>query len=483
MSIDTPRSDQDEAVEVWKMLDAVCAGKGVEHYLRKLVCAGKGDQLRDDDRRQKEYAEAAVFYRITGHTLEGLLGTMFRRDPTFEPPPRLRYLLKNADGKGNGLVQQSKGVGKAVLSKGRSALWVNYPKTQGETSVADQGRYFATVHRLRAEQVINWQTMADGANVKLSLVVFRYQDEQLVDYEIKCTDKIKELALDEFGFYFVREWEKMKTAEDGEKWIEGEPVYPEDASGNRFREIPFTFVGATNNDAEIDEQPMYGLAKLNIAHYRNSADFEDSVFWSGQSQPYVRGADEAWFDLVEQHDIRIGSRQVMPVPENGDFGFATPAPNPLVRQAMIDKVELMIGIGARFISPGGSAKTAYEAGADRESQHSILSMVANNVSDAYTRALAWVAAFMGTDAPEYVIDSDYSDVGSTPQLLAVWVKGYLDGAVPEEQYIGWMQRQGYFDAQAEQDEIAEQLSAASIGAGGPNSNLGEVENEDGQDEA
>jgi hypothetical protein len=70
-------------------------------------------------------------------------------------------------------------------------------------------------------------------------------------------------------------------------------------------------------------------------------------------------------------------------------------------------------------------------------------------------------------APEYVMDSDFTDLGSSSEMLAKWVKSYLDGAVPESEYIGWMQRQGYFDASKTTEQISQELDEASTrGAGG-----------------
>lgn len=496
MSIETPRKEYAEALPEWEKIDRVRKHKDLAQYLRTLTTThvwqdregNTSHGIVEDEIRQNEYAKNAVFYNITAYTIRGLLGTMFRKAPVFDPAGRLKYLLENCDGKGNGINQQARSLGAEVIANGRAGLWVNYPKTEGEVSVADEGRLFATIHRLCPQQIINWSTMSDGAKVKLSLVVFTFQHEEMVDYELTCETRIKELALDEDGKYYCQEWRKVEGEGDKREWIrEGEPVVPTDKDGTPFDEIPFTFVGSENNDHEIDEPPMMDMVAINIAHYRNSADFEDSVFYAGQSQPYMVGVDETTYEMIQKHGIRVGSRVMMPVPEGGAFGFATPDANPVVRQAMIDKVEQMIGIGARFVTPGGGAKTAYEAESDREVSHSLLSTITENVANAYSRALTWVGRFMGADAPEYILDSDFSDVGATPQLLAAWVKSYLDGAVPQADYIEWMQRQGYFDPERDPEDIAAELNGDDEGAeddgtapvpepegaGGPDSELGE----------
>ena len=66
-------------------------------------------------------------------------------------------------------------------------------------------------------------------------------------------------------------------------------VTPLDAKGMPFNEILFQFVGAENNSPDIDFPPLYDLAELNIGHYRNSADYEETSFIAGQPTPVVSG--------------------------------------------------------------------------------------------------------------------------------------------------------------------------------------------------
>ena len=81
-----------------------------------------------------------------------------------------------------------------------------------------------------------------------------------------------------------------------------------------MKEIPFTFVGAQNNDPSIDESPLYDIAMINLGHYRNSADYEESVFWCGQAQPWISGLDEQWRDWMEKNGVYVGSRAPMMLP-------------------------------------------------------------------------------------------------------------------------------------------------------------------------
>lgn len=453
MSIDFVRNDVTVALPDWEKIRDITEGKNTTQYLRRL----KKPDGTVDDKRQESYEEAAVFYSVSGHTYRGMVGTIFAKPPTMTITAGLSYLLDNADGRGNNLIQQSQALVGEVVRYGRAGLWVDYPESQEEVSQADKDRFFATIHRFQPDQIINWRTVTTGAVTKLALVVVREAEEIVEGYEIEERDVIRELALDEAGNYFVRRWVQIG---DTEEFFPEEQTYPTDAAGNRLREIPFTFVGSENNDPGVDPAPMLDIVRVNIGHYRNSADYEDSVFYAGQVQPWMSGADESIYEMMEQREFYIGSRMLMPVPTGETFGFADPGANPLVRQAMVDKIDQMIGLGARFIQSAGAGKTDYEARSDSLAQNSTLSLIAANASDAYTECLQWCALFMGEDESElqYALNQDFTAIAATPAALAAWVKSYIDGAVPQSDYIQWMKRNGFFNAEKADDEIAEELN-------------------------
>ncbi|MDP0908071.1 hypothetical protein Q6322_30065, partial [Klebsiella pneumoniae] len=72
-----------------------------------------------------------------------------------------------------------------------------------------------------------------------------------------------------------------KSADAGSFSVDSE-YHPKPKGEDFWDEIPFTFVGAQNNDPSIDESPLAALVEINLGHYRNSADYEDSVFLCGQ---------------------------------------------------------------------------------------------------------------------------------------------------------------------------------------------------------
>lgn len=438
----------------WQRIDNVTRSEDVQQY---LVTLNPNDKSSDNKLRNAQYGERAQFYAVTGQTLRGLVGSVFRKWPVLVVPAELEYLRYNADGAGVSIYQQSQNATAGTIAKGRAGLFVAFPQTDGQVSRSDilSGRIIPTIHYLNAESIINWRVIQDGARVRLSLVVFAENDEHTGSdgYSVEYVPALRELALID-GIYTERKWIKGR---DGYE-LASESV-PTDADGNVWTEIPFAFIGSENNDSSCDIAPLGPLAEINIGHYRNSADYEDSVFYSGQAQPWMVGATVDHLDAMKKAGVYIGGRMLLAVPDGGSFGFAQAGPNPLVRQAMLDKLDMMIALGARMMQAGSAVKTAAQVVSENEAQHSILSLVAGNVSDAYTQAISWCGRYIGADTTdaEYTLNTEFVALATDAQELAQIVAGFVQGAVPMGDYVGYMQRRGYFDAEKTIEQYAEEL--------------------------
>lgn len=497
MSVDFVRKEYEAAAPLWEIVTDVCAGQEaikskdritlvpnqnlVDTRPKKYLPApNMADNSPENQYRYSQYLERAVFYNATGRTLAGLVGTAFRRSPEIELGG-VDYLLKNADGQGVGLFQQTQSTLSHVLKKGRHGLWVDYPVTQGGASRADMeaGRVRANILSVTAESVINWRTEMVGASSLLTLVVMQTCAERVADdgYSLEEVEQYRVLRLDNFryqqsedGLERVDSTERVYSVElyeSGDKGMELVEAYtPQDGAGKAWEVIPFTFVGATDNNATVDPAPLYDMAVINIAHYRNSADYEDSVFYCGQAQLALIGYDQTDADYLREHNIYVGSRTPLPVPLNGDAKMIQAEPNTLVKEAMSDKEQQMIALGARLVSRGEVVKTATEAQGDQEAEHSVLSLVVENVSEAYTTAVMWAARFMNVGDNVYVeINRDFNDYSMDAQKIQAIVAAWQAGAVPLSDMLSTFQRSGLIDSEKQLDEIEGELEASSEGLG------------------
>lgn len=250
---------------------------------------------------------------------------------------------------------------------------------------------------------------------------------------------------------------------------------PLNGKGHSWSEIPFAFVGAVRNAPELESyagstgisngimvSPLYDIAALNIAHYRNSADYEDSCFLVGQPQPYMTGLDPEWRDELVKRGAVLGSRSVLPLPVGGTFGMAQAQPNTMARQAMLDKEEQMRALGAKLIQPNaGRAKTATQSNTDASNDQSVLALVCDNISLAYTAALNWAAEFMGAEGEEcsLAIDTDFAINPLDAPSITAAIQAWQAKAIPETDMWAMLRKMGVIDPQKTDDEVRDEIAA------------------------
>ena len=109
------------------------------------------------------------------------------------------------------------------------------------------------------------------------------------------------------------------------------------------------FFGADDNDETIDDAPLYDLAVLNLAHYRNSADYEEGNFIAGQPTLFITGLTESWYqDVIKQgNPIRLGSRSANLLGSGSNAFLLQANASSGLREAMTDKKRTNDCIGGK----------------------------------------------------------------------------------------------------------------------------------------
>tara|TARA_Y100000310_G_scaffold324866_2_gene387356 strand:- start:17681 stop:19081 length:1401 start_codon:yes stop_codon:yes gene_type:complete len=407
MTIDYVRPEYESFLPLWEEIDSACEETNLEDLLPYLHPSDTSQENRD---RNTEYRQRAVWFGASAFTEQGLVGLAFNETPSFELPPKLARLRVDSNGSGLPLQQAMQQCLAQVLRKYRAALFVTYPPGGNDTSVAEQeeGKRRATIDMIEATRIINWWTVADGGSSKLGGVVFKDVRETVEDFKVTHVDLLRAL-------YFENGEVVDRTFVDtGGNWEPEAPIVIRDGQGNPWKEIPFAFVGAYDNSSEIRKPPMRSIVKLNIAHYRNSADYEESTFYAGSPQPWVSGWTEENVSEAEKRGFRLGSRQVIVADK---FAFAQAQPNPESALAMKQKEQQMKQLGAWLLEPGTVARTATEASADKRMQYSVLSLAVLNIEDAFNDALAWAAAYENSEPGFVKVSRGFMMESVSPEII------------------------------------------------------------------
>jgi hypothetical protein len=449
---------------------------------RYLPMPNAEDTSEENQKRYDAYLTRAVFYNVAQRTLAGLAGQVFLRDPVVEVPATLQPVVDDATGSGVPLDQLAQEATGFATAFGRLGLYVDFPSKQLEpeaesedtaaaaTTLAEleTGEIRPTIKVVSPKDIINWRVKSRGAKKILSLVVFR-EDAVVEDdgFETKKKDQWRALRLDENDEYVIEIYRnKIGTAPD-------ERFEPRGASGERLREIPFTFVGAVNNDPAPGVMPMYDLCSINMAHYRNSADYEEAVYMLGQPTPWFGGLTEQWVKDIMGGRVVLGSRAAVLLPQNSSAGLLQVQPNTMAKEAMDQKEAQMLALGAKLVEGSQVQRTATEADHDNTSETSVLSSVAKNVAAGFKWALEWCAVFAG--APEtgiaYDLNTEFDLMNLTPQDRQQLLGEWQGGAITFSEYRASLRRAGIatLDDKAAKTELdkehADQMARAVAEAG------------------
>lgn len=435
----------------WDLVRSV-VHNDAQHWIRTVD--------KNDPERSRQYKQDAILTNFTALTKTGLTGLVFRRLPKVTLPTSLEYLMTDATGDDLPLDQMSQSIADDILQTGRYGLLVDYPKTDEPQSKYDLelSGNSARFKCYRAEDIINWQTTVYGNKKILSMVVLR-----------ECVD-----GVDSDGYTWMQKQQfrvlKLTPERVYEQYLldENENVLdyamPQDMMGKTFDTIPFTFIGSKNNDPDIDASPLYDLAVLNLGHYRNSADNEESIYICGQ--PYLTmGGDASMEDFKANYPdgIKFGARAGSWLGSNSWANLLQANQNQMVAQAMKDKLDQALAIGARLIAPPGGRETAEAAKIRFSSQNSALYMITKNISHAITKCLYWAQMFMSKEEQEceFILNDQFYDETADPNLIAQQIMLLDRGIIAPNDVRDYAKKTGFVrDSRTDEqiDDEAEKVS-------------------------
>lgn len=403
------------------------------------------------DAEYNAYRTRAIFYGVTGRTLEGHVGHVFSKLPVINLTPRLQLIQDNVDGDGTNLDQLAKEALARVLSVGRCGLLVDYPRRpEGaeEATIADldSGNVRPTIRAYTTFDITNWKTESFGAVNKLTMVTLRetylkenqneFGTEQEVQYRVLRLNRTEgENGVEDGVTWEI--WRKgAKNGNESYQIAEG-PISITDGRGQPWDEIPFYFIGWETNGPTVNSVPLYDLAAINLGHYRNSAEVEDSVFLLGNPQLVINGLTKEWItEIWKNKGVKFGVRSAITLPKDASADLIQAQPNTLAKEAMEHKEKQMKALGAALVEEKSVQRTATEAGQDEAVKVSVLSSSADNVSAAMTKALVAAARYVGEqpqrvkdpqtgkehDTISYILNTDFDlnamDAQERAQLLA-----------------------------------------------------------------
>jgi hypothetical protein len=460
MPVNATHSEYTKALPSWELgEDAVKGSSAIKDKGKKyLPKPNATDKSTENDTRYSQYKERAVFVNFTGQTEEGFMGMVERKDHTIDMSGELEQFADNVDGCGLTLEQSIAGSIRGLLRTGRDGLLVDIaPNVTGETNRRATANTMPMIKRYKSQHIINWREQVINGKKALVLVVLKESAEEIAadGFDSNPKDQYRVLRLTE-GVY------SQELYNEALEPIPDSYVEPTNASGGKLSYIPFQFIGAEENDTAIDKAILIDIANVNVAHYRNSADFEESSFMVGQPTPVFSGLTQTWIDDVWKGAVQLGSRAGIPLPVDADAKLLQADPNQMPLEGMEKKEEQMVKLGAMIIQDSNGNETAEAAKIRFSGQNSKLGRVIKNTQEAYINAIDWAQEFM-TSAQEYELqlNTDFYDSSVNPQLIVAEMQQFDRGIIAKSDMRRNARKRGQIANDRTDEDIDMELGEAS----------------------
>lgn len=412
----------------WEMCGHAAEGEYAVHkegtkYLPKLT--------EETDESYALRLRMTPFFNATWRTISGMRGMLFRKAPTVTLPAQLTALLENIDLAGTTMQGLAQEVVEECLIYGRIGLLVDHPTAMEGATRADAQRLnlrpFISLYE--ADSIYNWQTTRTNGVTELTQVrlIEKAELPQEDEFAVKCEDRYRVLDLKE-GKYRQRLY---RVAEDGTEMQIGEDIYPT-INNQPLPFIPFVVVGVDCIGMAVGAPPLVDLVTTNFHHYMQATSYERGCFFSGLPTMFISGMEDS------DGDISIGGpvANALGSPNAKAYYVEVTSQFEALRTNLEDKKREMAVLGARMLEGGkntGGVEAAETVARRQSGEESVLAAMAETVSQGLTRALTWMAMWLGEKGEVvYALNKDFLPMPMTAQDLTALVSAWQNGAISQQ---------------------------------------------------
>lgn len=419
--------------------DLSCGGEvGVAYLVKK---SSKQTPLK-----YARYVDGAVLFEGMALTVRGLKGLVFARDPDLKIPTGAEALVADADLQGTPLKELAEKALEEILITGRGGILVDHTISREGLSKLDEDKELIRPYMslFAAEDIISWRFTRVGSIQVLTELLLKEEPEYDEEYNIVTSYleyKILDIKLPTQRLQVIR----ITEAKD-EK---GDVIYNETILATPKRKklpidfIPFFFFSVNGTDWTPAKPPLYGLVKINRAHYRNSAQLEHGLDYCGNPSPVLAGFPELFGDEAsgeEKKDIEIDSSKALVTREStGKWGYLEFTGTGLmnIERALDRKESMMAKLGSRMLYENKKSAEAAEALKIRYSGESAsLADIANVLSRTFSAAFAFECGWYGKNGLANIhLNTDYITSGADANEINVLWQMFLKGGFVAEDLV------------------------------------------------
>lgn len=438
---DTKHPQYLDNYEKWCLMKDILQGDVKMHALPQHILPAKSDPTYKKCKANAEkLAELGRFLNFTLQTRNGLVNTALSKPGIVDMPEELDYLITEASGnklKLDQLIVQYIGDG---LCYGRAGGYVDYPSIGYDLTEEDRKarNINPRIYYYSALQIFNWDTDEENGTEKATFIVLDecHPVRNGFKWEAKKQLRVLELEPQTNGKYIfkvsvVDEYGKLIALKEGQE----NPSYPK-KDGANWEEIPFVFFGSNNNNSACDYGPIQPIAHINIGHYRNSCSYEDNLETHGQCTATIHSSlPRSDWERIHPGKLKMGSKEVYYVGEQGGIDLVQCAPAPEIANAMHHKEEQMIALNAYVMLPSSANAPVETTRMHASTKTSILGNVVTNVEDGIRQLIIWCGQYKGIEQAKldkiiFNLNKDFIPDDADPAIMRELAAQNVQSIIP-----------------------------------------------------
>lgn len=385
------------------------------------------------------YQYRAEFPELVAPTINGSAGIITEQPAKVTLPKKMEYLLEDVNGKGTTLAEFHKALVVEILTTGR------YGVLPGPV---DGGLFTLTGYT--AERIINWDHDEQG---RVNFVVLDETDQKRDPVTNVWSEQKQylELSINDEGTY-----EALRYAGQ----VAGDPIKAMKPDQTPVTTVPFVFINTLGLQADPDDVPMYGLAKVSLRIYRLDADYMQGLHMTSEPTPWVNGFDDAK-GAIDRGEVptAIGAANLWILPKQATAGFLEFNGPGLEAQekAILNALERAVMYGAQTLSENTDRESGRSRKMRMRGQQSLIRTIAVTAAQGLEKALRNIAVWLGEDPNSVVVTPflDFVDFNLTAQELTALVLGWQSGAYSHRTLFENMQRADMIPKERSYEDEAE----------------------------
>jgi hypothetical protein len=415
----------------------------------------------EDPANYKARLLRSVFFNVTGRTVEGLVGQVFRVDPELgeDVPVAIRGdeqgvggHAENIDLAGTHFDVFARAVLQDALTAGHAGILVEFPKTGGTQSAAAEKTIRPYWVPIRKDDILSWRTaIIDGQTVFTQVVFKECTTVPAGKFGEKEQTRYRDIDSGVVGFALLQIADDKKSI-----IVVDEGTYPTQT------EIPFAEIVTSGRQGLLESiPPLLDLAYLNLTHYQTLSDYLTSIHKTCVPVYVESGVEPDSSGLVIGPNT---ARQFSNPDAKAMYVSHDGAALGSVEKALENMKAEMGTLGIAMLAPQKqSAETATAHRQDKSTEDSALAVTARGLQDGLERALGFHAKYLRLPSGGSVtVNREFNRPTMEAAMLTAWTSAVSTAGVPERFMLADMQRTGLIPTEENVEEIAEEMETKRI---------------------